>query len=154
MIAALQHGLLGSQWLLYLLIAVAGAGIGFGWIGKDPRAWLAGWIGKAALAVSIFLAGYQMADERAAHEAAMAELRGENARLSRDLGVQRMIAQMADQERTALAEAKAELQQINADYEAKLAAQPQNKDSENANPCALDAADVTHNRRLQHRPAR
>ena len=142
MIAALQHGLLGSEFALYAAIALSGAGLAIGLFGAGPYAWLIGWAGRLALAAAIFLAGYQMADDRAAHEAAMAALRGENERLARDLGVQRLIADMADAELTALAEARTELQQRIVEYESELATRPPQA------ACALSPADLARLRGL------
>jgi hypothetical protein len=87
-----------------------------------------------------------MADDRAAHQAQVATLKNENARLTRDLGNQKIIAEKADEER------KLVLQQIEdrnakvADYEAKLAEKPQ------AQACNLTAADLRALRSLRAKP--
>jgi cobalamin biosynthesis protein CbiD len=95
MIAEFFHGVVSTKLVLYFFLFLGGAGLFAGWLGTDPRAWLLGLVGKLSLAVSIFLAGYQSADNRAEHAREMAELRGVNQQLARDLGAEK-IARAAD----------------------------------------------------------
>jgi hypothetical protein len=146
MINAVIHWILQGELSLWIATGLAGAGLALGRFVKGPRAWLFGLGGHIALGAALFLAGYQMADDRAAHQAQVATLKNENARLTRDLGNQKIIAEKADEER------KLVLQQIEdrnakvADYEAKLAEKPQ------AQACNLTAADLRALRSLRAKP--
>lgn len=140
--------LMTSLPVLVLTGAVAAFGIG-GWalgLFTGLTAIAARLGGIAALCAMTFILGFRVADDRAAHQAQVATLKNENARLSRDLGNQKIIAEKADEER------KLVLQQIEdrnakvADYEAKLAEKPQ------AQACNLTASDLRALRSLRAKP--
>jgi hypothetical protein len=148
MIESIFLWLMTSLPVLVLTGAVAAFGIG-GWalgLFTGLRAIAARLGGIAALCAMTFILGFRTADDRAAHQAQVATLKNENARLTRDLGNQKIIAEKADEER------KLVLQQIEdrnakvADYEAKLAEKPQ------AQACNLTAADLRALRSLRAKP--
>jgi hypothetical protein len=148
MIESILLWLMTSLPVLVLTGAVAAFGIG-GWalgLFTGLTAIAARFGGIAALCAMTFILGFRTADDRAAHQAQVATLKNENARLARDLGNQKIIAEKADEER------KLVLQQIEdrnakvADYEAKLAEKPQ------AQACNLTAADLRALRSLRAKP--
>lgn len=148
MIESIFLWLMTSLPVLVLTGAVAAFGIG-GWalgLFTGLRAIAARLGGIAALCAMTFILGFRVADDRAAHQAQVATLKNENARLARDLGNQKIIAEKADEER------KLVLQQIEdrnakvADYEAKLAEKPQ------AQACNLTASDLRALRSLRAKP--
>jgi hypothetical protein len=128
--------------------ALAALGIG-GWALNLFKGWAAiaaRFGGIAALCATTFIFGFRVADDRAAHQAQVASLKADNARLTRDLGQQKIIAQKAEELRDGVLK---ELQDRNAkvtDYEAKLAEKPQ------APSCNLTAADIRALRGLRAKP--
>lgn len=102
--------------------------------------------GIAALCAMTFILGFRVADDRAAHQAQVATLKAENVRLTRDLGVQKAIAEIASQEREGVLKQLQDRNAKVADYETKLAEKPQ------AQACNLTAADIRALRGLRAKP--
>lgn len=150
MIESIVLWLLTSLPVLVATGALAAFGIG-GWAlglfsGLSAIAARIGGIG--ALCAMMFIFGFRAADDRAAHKAQLETLRNENARLSRDLGTQKMIATIASQEREGVLKQLEDRNAKVADYEAKLAEKPQ------APACNLTAADIRALRSLRAGPGR
>lgn len=140
--------LLTSLPVLVLTGAAAVFGIG-GWalgLFTGLAAIAARFGGIAALCALTFIMGFRVADDRAAHQAQVATLRNENARLTRDLGNQKIIAQVASQEREGVLKQLEDRNAKVADYEARIAAKPQ------AKACNLNASDLRALRSLRAKP--
>lgn len=148
----LYHWVLSWSVMLYGAIGLGGAGLMASWLlpKLHPLKLIAKLAGATFIAIALYLAGYQSADDRAQHERDLAVER-EKTRLTalqrdsalRDLGAQRIAAEAARAERDALAQNRSELQQKVADYEE---AERRNADREAAGqkaPCNCDGAFIS-----------
>lgn len=148
MIESILLWLMTSLPVLVLTGAVAAFGIG-GWalgLFTGLTAIAARLGGIAALCAMTFILGFRTADDRAAHQARVETLKNENARLTRDLGVQKAIATIATAEKDDIRKSLEDRNAKVADYEAKLAEKPQ------AQACNLTAADLRALRSLRTKP--
>jgi hypothetical protein len=140
MIESILLWLMTSLPVLVLTGAVAAFGIG-GWalgLFTGLTAIAARLGGIAALCAMTFILGFRVADDRAAHQAQVATLKADNARLTRDLGAQKTIAEIASQEREGVLQQLEDRNRKVADYEARLA----NEKPHVAQACNLTAADI------------
>lgn len=106
--------------------------------------------GIAALCAMTFILGFRTADDRAAHKAALDTLKTENARLTRDLGTQKVIAEIATKERAGILDQLKDRNAKVADYESRLA----NEKPQVIQACALTASDIRSLRGLRSKQSR
>jgi hypothetical protein len=125
MLGLVYHWILSSSVALYGSLLLGGGGIAASLLRQAlPGVAVLKWAGAFFVAASIYLAGYQSADDRAQHERALAAEREKTQTTAlerdaalRDLGAQKVAAKEARAQRDALAQTRSELQQKVADYE-------------------------------------